>query len=72
MRLLAVLAEDKAIPAYLRVAVRAGMLLRKVKRMTTNMKHRSKGFLAQEEVHFPASALPEPGRRALSTQLHSW
>lgn len=57
--------------AYRRVAVRAGMLLRKVKRITTNMKKRSRGLLAHEEVHFPASASPGLGRRVFSMQLHS-
>lgn len=63
--------EDEEIRAYRRVAVRAGMLLRKVKRITTNMKRRSRGLFAQEEVHFPASALPGLGRKVFSTQLHS-
>ena len=57
--------------AYRRVAVRAGILLRKVKRITMNMKNRSRDLFAQEEVHFPASASPGPGRRVFSTQLHS-
>lgn len=47
------------------------MLLRKVKRITTNMKNRSRGLFAQEEVHFPASASPGPGKRVFSMQLHS-
>lgn len=55
--------------AYRRVAVRAGMLLRKVNRITMNMKKRSRVLFSQEEVHLPASA--SPGKVFFSIQLHS-
>lgn len=43
---------------YLRVAVRAGILHRKVKEMMTKKNVRKAGMWLQEELHFPAMAWP--------------
>lgn len=55
--------SDTQARAYRSVAVSAGMLLRKVKIITTNMKTRRRGLLRQAEVHFPAAARPGPEDR---------
>lgn len=52
---------------YLSVAVRAGMLLRKVKRMTTKNRERKTGMWLQELRHFPAWAKPSSPQDTLPT-----
>lgn len=57
--------------AYRKVAVRAGMLLRNVKRMTMNMKSRRRVLFSHEDAHLPAVAEPGAVGMLLRMQLHS-
>lgn len=59
------------VATYLRVAVSAGMLQRKVKEMMTKRKERKAGMWWHELPHFPARAKPSsPQDTFPSTQLH--
>lgn len=53
------------------MAVRAGILLSKVKSMTTKKKTMKTGICSQEELHFPETAPPGTEDRFLNTQLQS-